>query len=115
FALVLLWRRGFLRVSPCPAWWGIGFFVVGATLRLAGAWGYADWLQAFSLLVCLAGAAVLYGGGPALRAAWPAVAFLLFMIPLPYRLETALCQPLQSLMSEAGALVLQTLGRPAVA
>src|SRR5207302_5556424 len=50
-----------------------------------------------------------------LRVAWPAIAFLLFMIPLPYRVETALCQPLQRLMSETSAMVLQMLGRPAIA
>jgi exosortase len=37
------------------------------------------------------------------------------MIPLPYRLQTALAQPLQRLATEASTFALQTLGLPALA
>jgi exosortase len=42
--------------------------------------------------------------------AWPSIAFLLFMIPLPGRLEGFLADPLQRLATIGSTNVLQTLG-----
>src|SRR5262249_25315221 len=61
------------------------------------------------------GAALLLGGWAALRWSWLATAFLIFMIPLPYRVETGLSQPLQRLATVASTYALQTLGMPAFA
>ena len=44
----------------------------------------------------------------------PAVAFLVFMIPLPYRVEYLLGGPLQNLATASSAYALQTMGLPAV-
>ena len=49
------------------------------------------------MIPCLAAACLLWGGPYALRVAWPGLAFLAFMIPLPYRMEVALAHPLQRL------------------
>jgi exosortase len=87
----------------------------GLGLRLAGAYWYVDWLEAVSLLPVLAGAALLLAGWPALRRAGLAIGFLGFMIPLPYRVETALAQPLQRVATSLSTYVLQTIGLPAVA
>src|SRR5207249_8788428 len=59
---------------------------------------------------CLAGLCLLLGGWPLLRWAWPSIAFLAFMIPLPYRVEMAFCERLQALSSAASTFCLQTLG-----
>ncbi len=48
-----------------------------------------------SILPMAVGAVLMLGGWEALRWAWPSVAFLAFMLPLPYRLEMALAGPLQ--------------------
>jgi exosortase len=40
--------------------------------------------------------------------------FLFFMLPLPYRLEVALAQPLQRLATEVSTYTLQTVGFPAL-
>ena len=112
FALVLLW----LRRSLCPLegpvcnWWCLPFFAVGLLLRLAGAFMNYDWVDAVSLLPCLAGVAVLLGGWPALRWTWPAIGFLVFMIPLPFFVETALSHPLQQIATYVTTYVMQTLG-----
>ena len=50
-----------------------------------------------------------------LRWAGPAIAFLVFMIPWPYRLEVALAHPLQRVATLASTYALQTLGYPAIA
>lgn len=117
FAVLLLWlRRSHLAgVHLRPSWWGVPLLLGGVLLRLAGAYLYFDWLDAVSLVPSLAGLFVLLGGWPALRWSWPALAFLLFMIPLPFRIETALAHPLQRIATKVSTYVMQTLGLPALA
>jgi exosortase len=135
FSLYLLWSRrpgrnpksqvpnpnssglgfGISDVEFRPSWWGLAVLSGGVLLRLAGAYVFFDWLEAVSLLAVLAGAVLLLGGWPALRWSWPAIAFLGFMVPLPFRVETALSHPLQRMATVASTYILQTLGRPAFA
>jgi len=117
FSLYLLWhgRAYAMRTAAGPSWWGVPLIATGVVLRLAGAYVYFDWLEAVSLLPLLAGGALLLGGGWALRWSWPAVAFLAFMVPLPFRIETALSQPLQRVATQVSTYVLQLIGRPAFA
>jgi exosortase len=76
---------------------------------------FLGWIESASLLAGLAGLCLLAGGWPALRWAGPSIAFLVFMIPLPYRVEVALGAPLQSLATASSTYALQTLGLPALA
>jgi exosortase len=117
FAGYLLWhRREMVDVDGWSAsWWGSAVLSAGVLMRLGGAFAFFDWLEAISLLFVLAGGLTMIAGGKAMRWAWPAVAFLAFMVPLPFRVETALSQPLQSLATTASTYVLQTLGQPAFA
>jgi exosortase len=117
FALVLLW----LRRERCAAvkadggsWWGLVLLAGGTALRFFGDYLYLDWLDAASLMPCLFGFAILLGGKAALLWAWPAIAFLAFMIPLPFRLEIALAHPLQRVATIASTYALQTIGLPAL-
>jgi exosortase len=116
FAAVLLWLRrdriagADLRLS----WWGVPLIAAGAGLRLVAGLAYNDWLDAISLVLTIAGGFTMMGGLKALRWAWPAVAFLLFMVPLPYRIEIALGWPLQKLATIASTFALQTFGFPAI-
>jgi exosortase len=96
-------------------WWGVSLVAFGAGIRLAGHAFYLPWLDAGSLLVVLAGLAMTLGGRRALRWAAPAILFLAFMIPLPYRFQTALGGTLQRAATQASTYVLQTAGIPAVA
>ncbi len=116
FALALLWiRRDRLAVAECrTSLWGLGLILMGAAIRLAGTLGYIDWLDAISLLPTLAGIVLLLGGPGALRWAWPSVAFLGFMVPLPFRIEMALGWPLQRLATEVSTYALQTCGVAAI-
>jgi exosortase len=112
FALFLLWsRRGRLAAGPGrPSWWGLAGLAGGLALHFAGTYLYFDWLAGVALLPCLAGACLLLGGRPALRWAWPAIAFLVFMVPLPFRVETALAHPLQRVATLVSTYALQTFG-----
>jgi exosortase len=118
FALALLgFRRQKLEGhSLQPDWLGGGtLLLIGAILRLAGAYYYVPWLEMASLLPCLAGLCLLLAGRPYLAWSWPAIAFLFFMMPLPYRLETGMRQPLQRLATQGSTYILQTVGCPAFA
>jgi exosortase len=117
FALVVLWfRREHLKLELLAvSGWGIPLLLAGGGLRLAGAYFYYPALDSLSLLPSLAGLCVLLGGWWALRWAWPAIAFLVFMLPLPFIVEGAMAQPLQRLATVASTYVVQTLGLPAVA
>jgi exosortase len=112
FALALLFlRRSQLAGKALEAsWWAIPFVLAGVALRLLGAYFYLTWLDQVSLLPVVAALVLVAGGRPALIWAWPAIAFLLFMIPLPGRLEGFLADPLQRLATIGSTNVLQTLG-----
>ncbi len=118
FALALLWlrreRSAALTVDG-GSWWGLVFVAIGTAIRFAGDYLYLDWLDAASLLPCLFGLVHLMGGKAALGWVWPAIAFLAFMIPLPFRLEIALAHPLQRVATIASTYALQTIGLPALA
>jgi exosortase len=116
FALFLLWarRKQFAGVVVQPSWWGLGLLALAGGLRIAAAWFYFSWLDSISLLPFVGGLVLLLGGWGVFRLAWPAVAFLAFMLPLPFSLETALAQPLQRIATVTSTYTLQTLGFPAL-
>ena len=117
FALFLLWHRREVGASAPsrPSAWGLLLIAVGVGVKLVGAYIFIEWIDAMSLLPMLAGAGLLLGGRRALLRAWPSIVFLIFMIPLPYRVESAMGQPLRRLATTASTYALQTLGLPAVA
>ncbi len=117
FAAFLLWlRRDRLDASELrPAWWGLLLVGAGLLLRLVAVYGFYLSLDSLSLLPCVAGLVLLWGGRAAWRWAWPSVLFLGFMIPLPYTLATALSGPLQTLATITSTYVMQTMGLPALA
>jgi exosortase len=105
------------EITARENWVGVALIGLGAVILILGTYFYvaAEWLQALSLLPMIAGICTMTGGFPLLRVVWPSIAFLVFMIPLPYRVEYALGYPLQRLATLASTYVLQTLGFPAVA
>ena len=117
FALILLWlrRNRLAALEPRPSWGGLVLIGGGLALRLAGAYFYYGWFEAVSLLPTLAGLCVLVWGWRSLSWSWPAIAFLVFMLPLPFRIEAALSYPLQRVATKASTYALQTLGFPALA
>lgn len=116
FAAALLWfRRGLRPTVFQPSWWGTLVLAGGIALRLLGTYFHFIWLSQISLIPTLGGLVLLAGGWQGWRWAWPAVAFLAFMIPLPYTLSVKLTGPLQELATVVCTFLLQTLGIPAVA
>src|SRR5262245_17863667 len=97
FSAYLLWRNrtALAAADGQPRWWGLGLLVAGFLIRFVGSAIYLSWLDLASLLVCLAGWAATAGGRPMLCAALPAILFLGFTLPLPYRIQMAMGGNLQ--------------------
>jgi exosortase len=123
FAAVLLWlRRDRLPTSLDnaaagfrPRCLGAALLLAGLAMRLAGTYWYFTSAESIALLPCIAGLVLLVGGLHLWRWAWPAVLFLAFMIPLPFRVASALSGQLQWLATITSTYVMQTLGLPALA
>jgi exosortase len=117
FALFLLWHRRdrYVPESFRGASWGLALVLLGFCMRLVGTYIFFPWLEEASLLPCMFGGCLLLGGWSALRWAWPALTFLLFMIPLPFQIESALAHPLQRVATIASAASLELLGFQATA
>lgn len=117
FAGFLLWWRREM-ICPFPAsgsWWGLAFLLLSGAMRWASLYYHYVLMEPASLLPCLVGVVLLLGGRPALRWSWPAIAFLVFMIPLPGFVAGQLSHPLQRVATLASTYSLQTVGVPAVA
>jgi exosortase len=117
FALYLLWTRRdrIDRNALAPSWWGLPVLAAGLGMRLWGGYFFYPWLETISLIPCIAGLTLIFGGRTAWRWAWPAVLFLCFMIPLPYRVATSMSGPLQRMATITSTFVMQTCGLPALA
>lgn len=116
-ALFFLWLRRercpWQRISP--SLWGLPILGLSLLLRWAAARFYLDTVDAWSMIIWLAGWICFVGGPQLVRWAVPSLSFLLFMVPLPYRLESVLSVPLQTIATKLSSFLLQVLGQPAFA
>lgn len=113
-AIVWLRRDRLSEVTLAPNWLGVPLLLLGVGMRLAATRYYLEWFDGLSLIPCVAGLVLLSGGLPLLKVVYPAVLFLGFMVPLPFRLETTLAGPLQSVATLASTFGLQVCGYPAI-
>lgn len=115
FAIALLWMRyePLKQVAAWEHWAGLGLLGLGLAMRLT-ATGFALVIpDMVSFIPSLAGIVLLVGGVNLLRWAGPAILFLLFMYPLPDRVENMILNPLQRTATVVSTFALQTMGVPA--
>jgi exosortase len=89
-----------------------GALVLGLTVALY-AWGVytgAPDLRLASVTLLFTGGALLLGGGAALRAFWLPIVFLLFALPLPPVLLSAVIFPIQLWTAEYAGVILNAIG-----
>jgi exosortase len=112
FCAYLLWsRRDMMTEIPAQgSWWGLAFFAVWAGMRIFGVFLNLAWFQHASIIPGAAAIVLFVGGWQAILWAWPAIVFMVFMIPLPGMATDFLSQPLQSIGSRCSVFIIQTLG-----
>ena len=116
FAAYLLYRRRAMIGGqiPKPSLWAFFALALAMSLRFGEAVYYYNGLDPLSLVPAAAAVLLASGGRLAWRWGWPAAGFLVFMVPLPYRMQTLLSGQLQTLATQVSSAILVTLGYPAV-
>lgn len=94
---------------------GLVFLFVAWICRYVSHAYYFRLLEPASLIPALFGIACLAGGWRGLGWSWPAIVFLVFMIPLPGAVADTLRHPLQRIGTVASSYLLQVMGVPAIA
>jgi exosortase len=111
-ALIILWRRradaGVAAFRPSP--WGVVALAAVLALRAYCYENGYDWSETATLLPVVACLTLAAGGWPLLRMAWPAIAFLVFLLPLPASINGILSQPLQRLATTGTGALLKLSG-----
>jgi exosortase len=115
-ALYVLWRkRAALRATPLrPTWLGLPLVLAGLVLYLGAHLAGVLTLGYLCLVLVPAGVVLFLCGWPILKKCAFPLFLLLFMIPLPAQLQTAITAPLQLLVSQATVLLVKFGGIPII-
>ena len=109
----LLWmRRSDLRRWDAASKPGLLLLGFTTLLYVASVWADVDFLKPLSLIGMLVGGVWFLGGLETLKATAGALGFLVFMIPWPTTLFTAVAFPLQMASSTYAALFAGLMGLP---
>jgi exosortase len=84
----------------------VGILIVRALCYERG----AEWTETATLLPVIACLTLAAGGWPLLRRVWPAIAFLVFLLPLPLSINSILAQPLQRIATLGSCTLLKLMG-----
>ena len=115
FLVFLYLRRDTYPRIIEPAWGGLLLILASIALRLVGGVIFITPFDGWSIVLWVVGAAMCLGGWPLLRWCLAPTLFLFFMVPLPFRYETLISQPLQRIAATLSSFVLRCLGQPAFA
>ena len=95
-------------------WLGLIPILLSFAARYYASLQYMDAVEQWSIFLWIIGVVWLLYGNRVFLWALPSMSFLLFMFPLPYRLEVQMRQDLQRIAAQFAAFLLQTIGQPAV-
>ena len=113
FIAFLFLRSDTFPKSIKPSW--LGLIAIGGSiaLRFAGAKYFITPFDGWSIVLWVIGATLCLGGWSLLRWSLAPTLFLFFMVPLPFRAETLISQPLQKIAANLSAFCLRCIGQPA--
>jgi exosortase len=111
-AVAILYRRWPGADKALSKAWPWGWFLVVASLAARSYWYESGrpWLEQITLIPLVFGLALALGGWGLMRWAWPALAYLVFMIPLPGWLNQTVSMPLQKLATVCTTWVVRLTG-----
>jgi exosortase len=115
-ALFLIWRKrdAIKKADKEKSYWGFIIFLAGLFLYLVGTAGAEYFSARLSLVFVIFGLTLYFSGKKVLKEVWFAIAFLIFMIPIPYVIYYALAFPMQLLSTKVSVFLLHIIGLPAV-
>lgn len=99
-----------LEVTAAERWIGVGIVAACLGLRVWSAYYDYNNPERLSFIGALLGICLIIGGKSMLRWAGPALAFLIFMFPLPSMVENTLLMKLQTIATILSTWALQLLG-----
>lgn len=115
-AAFILWRRldekplePGTRLGTAP-WWGWTLLVAALVARAVAYERSLQWVETATLLPAIVGLVWAFGGLPLLHRAWPAILFLVFMLPLPAAVNGLIALPLQRIAATGSRFLLQLSG-----
>jgi exosortase len=120
-ALVILWQRlssaqpDSSSPSAIPAlWWGWIFLIAVLALRAIAYEQNSQWVETATIVPVIVCLTWTFGGWFLLCQVWPAIIFLVFMLPLPQWIDSQLALPLQGFAASGSCFLLQLSGLWAV-
>jgi exosortase len=115
-ALGILWQRLTAAESEplsdaiSRPWLGWCFLAAVLAARAFAYEGNFWWLETVTILPAVACLVWTFGSWPLLRQVWPAIAFLVFMLPLPDTINNWIALPLQQIAATGSCFLLQLSG-----
>jgi exosortase len=115
-AVFILWQRlstpepNMSAETVLAPWWGWIFLMAILLLRAFLYERGSSWSEDATIIPVIAALTWSFGGWPLLRRIWPAIAYLVFMLPLPMVINNLLALPLQSFAASSSYFLLQLTG-----
>ena len=115
-ALFILWRRlsetsaETSSTTGVASWWGWVFLTAILAIRAIAYERNSQWIETATILPAIACIIWTFGGWPLLRRVWPAMAFLVFLLPLPRPVNELISLPLQRIATSGSCFLLQLSG-----
>ena len=100
------------RVQPSASWFGVIVVLCGLAGFFLGELSALYVIVQYAFVLTLWGLFITQVGGRGLKVLWPALIFLLFMVPLPRFIQWNLSNDLQLISSELGTAFLRLAGIP---
>jgi exosortase len=115
-ALFILWRR-LSETSAEPSstnvvgtWWGWVFLTAILAVRAIAYERNSQWMETATIVPAIACIIWTFGSWPLLQRVWPAIIFLVFLLPLPRPVNELISLPLQRIAATGSCFLLQLSG-----
>ena len=102
------------RGGVLAPWWGWVFLTAVLIGRTIAYHQGHEWLENATILPAIACLTWTFGGWELLRRVWPAIAYLVFMLPLHPSVNNLIALPLQSIATSGSCFLLQLSGMWAI-
>ena len=115
-ALLILWQRlsdrapDLTKTTPMAPWVSWFLLAVVLVVRVVAYERNLQWTESATIVPAVACLAWTFGGWPLLERAWPAILFLVFMLPLPEVVNNLVSLPLQRIATTGSCFLLQLSG-----